>query len=51
MLADVRHIGNNLQRLVAHVLRMGGGKADTHLGGLFRYVAQEVWETYAPCVF
>ena len=37
MLAHVRHLGNHLQRLVAHVLRVARRKADAHVRCLFCY--------------
>ena len=44
MLADVRHLSDDLQRLVAHVLRVAGGEADAHLRSFLGHAAQKTWE-------
>ena len=41
VLAYIRHIGNDLKRFVAHVLRMRGGETDTHVRYGFGHEAKE----------
>ena len=42
MPADVRHVGNHLQRLVAHVFGVRRSEADAHLGGFLGHAAEKV---------
>ena len=55
MLAHVGHLGNHLQRLVAHILRVACGEPHAHGGYLLRHHPQQLWKgnvlvSLSPCL-
>ena len=46
VLADVGHVGNDLQRLIAHVFGMAGSKPHAHVGNSLGHQAQQSGESH-----
>ena len=50
-LTDIVVRGNHTQGIIAHVLRMGGRKTNSHIGNLFRHTIQQDREGYGLTFF